>query len=371
MRNTKQDDTADRQSKTISSTQASGQGALMADLSEALKALGLDALDLENIAFEFREPLIRLAGTWKTSIATSTLASRQCDLRRFIQWCKTQRPAPFSSSHSLPELMEAHISWVGKSLSAGTTQRVGSSLSALANALGTDQSSRGTQERRRLAVRAAQKTDTAVGTLHPKPRLTVSQMQSMRRNIESADILPLRQLRDLAIFDIMCDLLSRRSEICCLRLRDLDLPSNAIRISYSKTDQSGRGTIFHISPRTVASTEAWLAASDIQNLQVPDAGVLPVFTGIMNDEKIRLGRRGLPEPMDGKSIARILQRYTEPLGIIGVAGHSIRRSMARALYEAGVPENEIVKKGRWSSLEQMREYVGLTAPIQGAVDLIF
>jgi len=38
--------------------------------------------------------------------------------------------------------------------------------------------------------------------------------------------------------------------------------------------------------------------------------------------------------MNGKTVARILQRHTGPLGITGVSGHSIRRSMARALHAA-------------------------------------
>jgi integrase len=193
----------------------------------------------------------------------------------------------------------------------------------------------------------------------------------MRGSIAMQAASSLRAVRDLAIFDTMCDLLARRSEIKQMLGRDLDLSAGTIRISYSKTDQVGRGSIFTISPRTVASIEAWLDASELRDLDVADAGALPIFVGIMNDGKIRLAADGQPDPIDGRTVARALQRYAAPLGISGVAGHSLRRSMARALYEANVPEEEIVRKGRWSSLDQMREYVGLTAPIPGASDLIF
>ncbi len=340
-------------------------------LLDALKVMGLDGLDPDSVAEEFREPLIYLASSWATSIAPSTLAARRCDLRRFAQWCERKGAPPLLSSNALPELMEAHVTDVGQTLSAGSIQRVGSALSSLAEALDSDRASRGARERRRLAVRAAQRSVIRTGKSHQKPRLTVSEMQAMRGSIVKEAASSLRAVRDLAIFDTMCDLLARRSEITQMRGRDLDLSASAIRIAYSKTDQVGKGSIFTISPRTVASIEAWLGESGLNGMNVEDDGTLPVFFGIMNDGKIRLASDGQPDPMDGRTVARALQRYAVPLGISGVAGHSLRRSMARALYEAKVPEEEIVRKGRWSSLDQMREYVGLTAPIQGAATIIF
>lgn len=340
-------------------------------LVDALKAIGLKDLDPTDIAPEFRDPLIRLASSWEASIASSTLASHRCDLRRFARWCEKQGEFPLASACSLSELMEAHVADVGGTLSAGSTQRVGSALSALAKALGSDHASRGTKERRRLAVRAAQRSSVPTGKTHQKPRLTVPEMQAMRTIIEQEAVSSLRAIRDIAIFDTMCDLLARRSEIKQMLGRDLSLTAGTIRIAYSKTDQAGRGAMFAIAPRTVASIEAWLDASGLLDLDVEYTGTLPLFVGVMNGGSIRFGPDGTPEPMDGRTIARALQRYAGRLGISGVAGHSLRRSMARALYEAGVPEEEIVRKGRWSSLEHMREYVGLTAPIQGASDLIF
>lgn len=340
-------------------------------LTEALKAMGLEDLDSGGIAPEFRDPLIRLASSWETSIAPSTLASRRCDLRRFARWCRRQEDLLLASSRALSDLMEAHVMDVGQSLSPGSTQRVGSTLSALAKALDSDRASRGTQERRRLAVRAAQRSTTPAGRTHQKPRLTVPEMQAMRASIEQDAPSSLRAIRDLAIFDTMCDLLARRSEIKDMLGRDISLPACTIRIAYSKTDQVGRGAMFTLSPRTLVSIEAWLDASGLRDLDVADAGALPLFVGVMNDGKIRLGPSGIPKPLDGKTVARALQRYAARLGISGVAGHSLRRSMARALYEAGVPEEEIVRKGRWSSLSQMREYVGIATPIPGASDLVF
>jgi integrase len=196
-------------------------------------------------------------------------------------------------------------------------------------------------------------------------------MQRLREAIDTEASTSMLAIRDLAVFDAASDLLASRSEITKLRMRDLDLTSGTVRFSAAQGHQDERGSLFAIAPRTVASVKAWLDASGLRNIDVEDFGHLPVFVGVMNGNKIRFASNGYPEQMNGRTMARALQRYAGRLGISGVAGHSLRHSMARALYEAGVPEEEIVRKGRWSSLAQMREYVGLTAPIQGASDLIF
>ena len=210
-----------------------------------------------------------------------------------------------------------------------------------------------------------------LGIQPQKPYLTVSQMQSLREAIASEEPASMLAIRDLAIFDTACDLLASRSEVIKLRLRDLNLREGTIQFSGARCDQADRVSVFAIAPRTTASIGAWLDASGLRDLDAEDYGALPLFVGVMNGGNVRLGPGGTPEPMTGRTVARALQRYAGRLGISGVTGHSLRRSMARALYEAGVPEEEIVRKGRWSSLNQMREYVGLTTPIQGASNLIF
>lgn len=340
-------------------------------LVDELKAMGLEDLDPADIADEFRDPLIRLASSWAAAISEATLSTRRSDLRRFSRWCVQRFEIPFVSDAGLTELVERHLADCGQTYAPGTIKRIGSNLTALARGVGSDVAAGMAQECRARATRAAQKRQRVLGCQNQKSYLTVSQMQKLREAI--ADEAPASTLatRDLAVFDIACDLLASRSEIIKLRLLDLNLREHTIRFSGARSDQVDRGAVFAIAPRTVASIEAWLDASGLQDQDAEDAGSLPLFIGVMNGGDIRFGPDGTPEPMIGRTVARALQRYASRLGISGVAGHSLRRSMARALYETGVPEDEIVRKGRWSSLAQMREYVGLTAPIQGASDLIF
>ena len=340
-------------------------------LLDALKMMGLDVLDPSGIADEFSEPLIRLASSWSAAISDSTLVSRRCDLRRFVRWCKDQDEAPLSSDASLANLMGRHLGFVGQSFTPGTAKRVGSNLTALAKGVGSDIAVIKAKDSKAQATRAAQKMERTRRVLRQKTYLTVPQIQELRGVIAAKSSSSFLAVRDLAIFDTSCDLLASRIEIVRMRIRDFNLSENTVRLPGPRSQQVDRGAVFAISPRTAASIACWLNASGISDMDQVGKGTSPVFVGIMNDDTIRLGPEGIPELMAGRTVARALQRYAEPMGISGVAGHSLRRSMARALYEADVPEEEIVRKGRWSSLDQMREYVGLTTPIQGASALIF
>ncbi len=340
-------------------------------LHNALKAMGLEDIDPDSIADEFREPLIRLTSSWAAAISASTLASRRSDLRRFGMWCSTQDQAPFSSDEALAYLMTRHLKFVGQSFAPGTAKRVGSNLTALAKGVGSDNAVNKAQSGKTQATRAAQRLERAHGVQRKKAHLTVPEIQKLRETIAAKAPSSLLAVRDLAIFDTSCDLLASRIEIVRMHLRDFNLSESTVRFPGPRGHQVDRGAVYAISPRTVASLRDWLNSSGISNLDSEDVGALPMFTGIMNDGEIRLRIDGMPEPIAGRTVSRAIQRYAALLGIPGVTGHSLRRSMARALYETKVPEKEIVRKGRWSSLAQMREYVGLTAPIQGATDLIF
>ena len=270
----------------------------------------------------------------------------------------------FASDAALANLMERHLADAGQAFAPGTAKRIGSNLSALARGVGSDGAADSAQNFRNLATRAAYKRERLQSVQRRKAHLTVAQMQGLRRAIAAnAASSCLLAIRDLAIFDTACDLLASRAEITKMRLTDLSLPEATLRFKSARSRRTDHGAVFAISQRTLASIASWLDASSLRNLDVANPGSVPLFVGIAGNGRVRLGQDGALEPIDGRTVARALQRYATPLGISGVAGHSLRRSMARALYEAGVPEDEIVRKGRWSSLDQMRAYVGLTAPI--------
>lgn len=343
----------------------------ISEVQRSLEVLGLETVDESLIEQEFIASLLMVSKSWQSSIASSTLVSRQCDLRRFVKWCAQSSVNPFSSKEEMCLLIEQHVRYVAEVLSPGTVGRVSSNLTAFAVALNCDDAVRGSRERRRLIVRAAQRAPSPTGKTFLKPRLSLEQMRQIRAIAFENSKGNIRGKRDLAIFDLMSDLMMRRSEAAGLKWKDVDVVSGRVTIVYSKTDQQGKGVTFSLSPNAAETLREWF---DTFRASFSDGEALsscPVFPGIRNSGKISLDGSGHPVFMDGKSVARVIQRYAATLDIEGVSGHSLRRSMAKVLYEAGVPEEQIVQKGRWSSLEQMREYVGISTPIQGAMDLVF
>ena len=294
------------------------------------------------------------------------MRSRRTDLRRLVGWCAERGEVVLLDPARLADLMEEHLDDIGERLSPGTVTRASTNLTALAKVVGANDAARGAQERRRLSVRATRKRRSAAGFVHAKPRLSKGELARLAQAIEDAEAPPRRVARDRAILAVMRDVLARRSEVAGLRLRDLDLDAGTLLIAVSKTDQGGRGERFSLAVRTVAAIREWIDRSGLHEFGNEN---LPLFVGLHVSGGLLL-QDGQPDPMDGGSVARMLRRYGEAAGLAGVSGHTIRRTVARLLHERGVPEERITAMGRWSSLEQMREYVGLSAPRQGASDLL-
>jgi integrase len=348
-----------------------GKGRNPDSLGQALRIAGLEKVGVFSVAEELQEPLIRGISLWQQALAPNTLRARAADLRSFVAWCDQAGVEPFRSVEKLPNLMEKHLEDLTRQKAAESVRRASCSLAGLSKVLGTDVHSRGTTERRRLLVRAAQKTSGIRGRRHEKHRLTKDEMSALRNAIRTANTPPMRRARDEAMLAIMCDVLARRSEVVGFTVADVDLQAGQILIGKSKTDQEAQGVIFELSAETVRAVAAWLTISGLGRASPSEQKFLPLFPGIHVSGKILWSQSGRPEAMDGRSVARILAGYGEAIGIVGMAGHTIRRSVARILFEAGMPEDEIVQRGRWSSLEQMRDYVGIDAPRKGAAGFVF
>lgn len=125
-----------------------------------------------------------------------------------------------------------------------------------------------------------------------------------------------------------------------------------------------------VSPRTRADLETWLHASGLGRMDCPDPSALPLFTAILPDGRLRKGARGLPAPLTGRSIARILTGLGDAADLPDVSSTAIQRSMARILRAHGIDDGEIAVRGRWSSIAQMRSSVGLAPPEHDAPSLV-
>ena len=130
--------------------------------------------------------------------------------------------------------------------------------------------------------------------------------------------------RDKAVIGIFADTGARRSEVCNIRVRDIDLERNRIKVT-GKGDKEGY-LIFG------AKTKCLIIAHLSEN--EPDDYLFDLnFEGIKT----------------------MLRRLGDKTGI-KARPHDFRRGFATSLRKSGVGELDIQQLGRWSSLEMVRRY---------------
>jgi site-specific recombinase XerD len=131
-------------------------------------------------------------------------------------------------------------------------------------------------------------------------------------------------IRDKAIISLFADSGARRSELCNIRLQDLDLEHSRIRV-LGKGNKEGY-LIFG------AKTKGFLLQHISENNP--------------QDKLFDLNYEG---------VKSMLRRLGDRTGI-QVRPHDFRRGFATALRRMGVGELDIQQLGRWSSLEMVRRY---------------
>jgi integrase len=338
-------------------------------VSDALAALGLDPECTGPVDPALRAALLRLPGDWGAAYAPQTVTARATDLRRFFEWCRVEGRAPLAEASGLaPHLEDWMVSAAGH-LGPQSFRRTAAHLVAFLKGLGLPETA--VDHRRRMVVRsqnrAARDRQTDRREAPGRRRLTAPDIRRIETGILEARISAAMRTRDLAIFVLMSELLLRRDDVRNFRLLDWDREAGELTIRHAKTDQEGRGVRYALSDKATACLEDWLQISGLGDIADPDRrATTPIFTALHKSGGICRGAGGVIVPLTGRSIARILSGHADRVGIAGVSGHTPRRSVARLMHLGGVPDAEIQEAGRWSSVEVMRSYVGLTPARRGA-----
>ena len=130
--------------------------------------------------------------------------------------------------------------------------------------------------------------------------------------------------RDKAVIGIFADTGARRSEVCNIRVQDLDLERNRIKVK-GKGDKEGYLIFGEKTRSLVVAHLLETAPSD--------------FLFDLNYEGVKT----------------MLRRLGDKTGI-KARPHDFRRGFATSLRKMGVGELDIQQLGRWSSLEMVRRY---------------
>jgi integrase len=158
-------------------------------------------------------------------------------------------------------------------------------------------------------------------------------------------------LRDRAMLSLGYDTLCRQGELVALQVQDIEVledGSARILVRCSKADPFGRGEYVYLTVRGLAHLEAWLERADLVEG--------PILRGVYFGE--RVGRGALHT----RTLITRLRALAEAAGLPpadarSLGGHSMRVGAAQDLAIRGATLSQIMRAGRWRSLESVAHYI--------------
>ena len=309
----------------------------------------LQRLRLDEVPAEYQQTVISLL---RSSMAPATRRSYAGHLRRFFAWADARGLAGF------PVAPETALAWLAELRGRGVSVSYAEAAVAALKKLHVLQGLRSPTDD--PAVAAAMK---GFARECEKPRraaaaATADVVRALISAIQGAEHYhEARRARDCAL--ILLGFLGafRRSELCAIRLRDLEWTQHdgedvlLIRVGHSKTDPEGAKGLtkafFHSETAEfdpLVLTMAWLDF-------LPDAGVdSPLFRGIRTSGVIQ------DSPLEVSTVRQILQRAEKLAGVSGLSPHSLRAGFVTEAIRQGRSERSIMTQTGHSSFEAMRQY---------------
>jgi integrase len=158
----------------------------------------------------------------------------------------------------------------------------------------------------------------------------------------------------------------RRSELVALDVGDVRFVAEGMLVSVrrSKTDQEGQGATLAIAYGdrpdfcAVRALRTWLEQAEIA------AG--PIF------RRIRAGDRLTADRLTDRSVALIVKRHAEPVGLAPelFAGHSLRSGGITAAVREGHDERELARLSRHKNMDVLRGYIRRESAFEDAAQVL-
>jgi integrase len=158
----------------------------------------------------------------------------------------------------------------------------------------------------------------------------------------------------------------RRSELVALDVGDVRFVPEGMLVSIrrSKTDQEGQGATLAIAygdrPEfcAVRALRSWLEHAEI--------GDGPIF------RRIRAGDRLTPDRLTDRSVALIVKRHAEPVGLDPelFAGHSLRSGGITAAVREGHDERALARLSRHRNMDVLRGYIRRESAFEDAAQVL-
>ena len=296
--------------------------------------------------------LKRAAITARRSRATNTLRTYGYALRAFAKFAVKHEQKPFPASTML---VAAFLqSQIDAGLSPASLELA---LTAIRNAHRAENQPDPTDDARVRAIAQGYRRLLADQGKRSKQVKGLSEDGLAAITAAAAMDDDIRSIRDIAVVTLLREGLLRRGECAALRVRDFSREtdgSGRLRITRSKTDQSGAGSTLFLGKEATDRVVKWLDAA-------PADSDAPLFRWI------RRGGHIQSSGLSGASIHKIVRERGEAAGIEGLGGHAGRVGMAQSLVSSGASIAEIAIAGRWKSIDMVVHYASCQEANRSAV----
>ena len=289
---------------------------------------------MNNLVTDLKSLEIETLRNLKNSKSSNTLRAYESDYRDFSSFCIKNNFQPMPTN---PKILALYLTHLSQTCKFSTLKRRIASISVIHKLKGHY-----IDTKHPLIIENLLGIKRTKGSNQKaKKPILINDLKLIVDVINKLEIKNIRKTRDKALILVGFAGGFRRSELVAIEYEDVEFVREGVKIfvKRSKTDQSGEGMTKAIpSFRTT--------------LYCP---VLHLQNWMTNKQD----RKGKIFPISDKSVALIIKKYTNLIGLDGnkYAGHSLRSGFATSTAESGAEERNIMAMTGHKTTQMVRRYI--------------
>ena len=289
---------------------------------------------MNNLVTDLKSLEIETLRNLKNSKSSNTLRAYESDYRDFTSFCIKNNFEPLPTN---PKILALYLTHLSQTCKFSTLKRRIASISVIHKLKGHY-----IDTKHPLIIENLLGIKRTKGSNQKaKKPILINDLKLIVDVINKLEIKNIRKTRDKALILVGFAGGFRRSELVAIEYEDVEFVREGVKIfvKRSKTDQSGEGMTKAIpSFRTT--------------LYCP---VLHLQNWMTNKQD----RKGKIFPISDKSVALIIKKYTNLIGLDGnkYAGHSLRSGFATSTAESGAEERNIMAMTGHKTTQMVRRYI--------------
>ena len=289
---------------------------------------------MNNLVTDLKSLEIETLRNLKNSKSSNTLRAYESDYRDFSSFCIKNNFQPLPTN---PKILALYLTHLSQTCKFSTLKRRIASISVIHKLKGHY-----IDTKHPLIIENLLGIKRTKGSNQKaKKPILINDLKLIVDVINKLEIKNIRKTRDKAIILVGFAGGFRRSELVAIEYEDVEFVREGVKIfvKRSKTDQSGEGMT-----KAIPSFKTTLYCP-----------VLHLQDWMTN----KLDRKGKIFPISDKSVALIIKKYTNLIGLDGnkYAGHSLRSGFATSTAESGAEERNIMAMTGHKTTQMVRRYI--------------